>query len=56
MRVKTFNHIHLARIFLIGLALVGIYTALVRRTARQDEACSVPISSHHGYIVSPAVA
>ena len=27
MRVKTFNHIHLARFFLIGLLLVGIYTA-----------------------------
>ena len=26
MRVKTFNHIHLARIFLIGLAFVSIYT------------------------------
>ena len=27
MRVKAFNHIHLARFFLIGLGLVGIYTA-----------------------------
>ena len=26
MRVKTFNHIDLARFFLIGLLLVGIYT------------------------------
>lgn len=25
--MKTFNHIHLARIFLIGLVLIGIYTA-----------------------------
>ena len=27
MHATTFNHIHLARVFLIGLALVGIYTA-----------------------------
>ena len=27
MHLKTFNHIHLARIFLIGLALVTVYTA-----------------------------
>ncbi|MDE0185861.1 MAG: DUF2752 domain-containing protein [Candidatus Poribacteria bacterium] len=27
MRATTFNHLHLARVFLIGLALVGIYTA-----------------------------